>query len=81
MAALFFAVHHALAVPMGWTCSYNEMLAITFIISSLLCWKAYCDYGDVWRYSTLLLLQCLGVLALEVHIMFPLMAAFLPWLI
>jgi hypothetical protein len=75
LAAVFFCVHEGLAVPMGWMCSYNQLVAITCILASLLCWKSYCDHGGGWRYAALLVLQALGVLALEVHIMFPLMAA------
>lgn len=75
VAAALFAVHDGLAVSMAWTCAYNQLLAITFTVGSLILWRRYCETRRFAVYAWIVSLQLLGVLALETHILFPLEAA------
>jgi hypothetical protein len=75
LAALLFAVNGGLVVPMAWTCSYNQILAITFVVGGLLAWRAWCVDGGWPRYLLVLTLQLFGLFVLELLIVFPLVAA------
>lgn len=74
-AAALFAVHSGLLVPMCWTSSYNQVLTIGLIAGELIVWLDWCERGGRCRYAALLALYALSLLALEVNVVFPAIAA------
>lgn len=78
--AVFYAFNSALTVPMSWASAYNELLWPFFLLSSFYLFVRYTETGKtkyyVWQWVTFLL----GFGALELNVLYPVIAALYAWL-
>ncbi|HWB83714.1 MAG TPA: hypothetical protein VG675_06215 [Bryobacteraceae bacterium] len=74
-AAIFWLINSALAQPLGWVCVYNEVLCALFLLLALYFLLRYIETGsgryNVYQWIAFLL----GFGALEVTVVYPLIAA------
>jgi hypothetical protein len=74
-APILWLVNPALATPMSWTSSYNQILCAFFILSSLSLFIRYVETGERKFYWLQWGTFVLGFGALELNVMYPAIAA------
>ena len=75
LAAVFWLVNSAQALPLGWTSVYNQVLCAFFLLLAFRCLLRYIETGErrynVWQWVVFLL----GFGALELNLVYPAIAA------
>ncbi|MBI3280270.1 MAG: hypothetical protein HYZ57_10560 [Acidobacteria bacterium] len=75
LAASFWTVNSALATPMSWTSSYNQILCAFFMLLSFWLWLRHIETGRMRYYWAQFATFLLGFGALEINIVYPAIAA------
>ena len=79
-AAIFWTVNSSLASPMVWSSAYNQILCGFFFLGAFWFLLRYVDSGRTRDYVGQWILFLLGFGALEVNVVYPVLAAFYTWL-
>lgn len=74
-ACLFWAVNASLGLPLSWTSSYNQVLCAAFLLGAFYCFLRYTERGEGRWLGGTWLLFLLGFGALELNLVFPVLAA------
>jgi hypothetical protein len=74
-APILWLVNPALATPMSWTSSYNQILCAFFMLSSLSLFVRYAETGERKFYWLQWVTFILGFGALELNVVYPAIAA------
>jgi hypothetical protein len=79
-AAVLWMIHGSLVEPLGWTCVYNQVLCGFFLLNALRFLVLYVETGrrryNIAQWAVFLL----GFGALELNVVYPLLAAGYTWL-
>ncbi|HUS06177.1 MAG TPA: hypothetical protein VMZ52_07775 [Bryobacteraceae bacterium] len=73
-APLLWLVNPALATPMSWTSSYNQILCAFFLLTSLSLLVRYVETGEIRYYAWQWVTFLLGFGALELNVVYPALA-------
>lgn len=80
LAALFWALSSVLAAALAWTSSYNQILCAFFVLLSLFCLIRHVETGRRGYWIAQWVSFLLGFGALEVNVVYPVIAAAYAWL-
>ena len=78
-ASLLWVCNSNLYIPMAWSAAYNQLMCACFLLSALLLWLKYADTGESRWYWWQFMVFVLGFGALEINVIYPVLAALAAW--